>query len=183
MGPRRFGTVAEVMVQRLKEFGKGNNVFHDLFDSVNNQRIEVKFSTVRAALPGIDRNNLLECILAELSADRDVPFAKWQDYKFVCNVQQVKPAEFETMYYGLFFDDCIKIFKIRPDQIDDKINYTDKQHKNSVGEGIFQVTHKNLQYHLDHFYEQTLDYAELLELLKHRPDAVITQPEVLVENV
>ena len=43
---RRFGTVAELMIEKLYGYTKPHNQFHDLYDEVRKQRIEVKFSTV-----------------------------------------------------------------------------------------------------------------------------------------
>jgi hypothetical protein len=43
---RRFGSVAECMVKRLRKYGKAKSLFHDLFDEEKKQRVEVKFSTV-----------------------------------------------------------------------------------------------------------------------------------------
>ncbi len=39
---RRFGSVAECMVKRLRKYGKAKNPFHDLFDEQAKRRVEVK---------------------------------------------------------------------------------------------------------------------------------------------
>lgn len=166
LNTRRFGTVAEIMVKKLKSLGKAQNLFHDLFDNTTNQRIEVKFSRVGQNLEKLTESNLLESIKKELGTDRRVNFTNWSNHKFLCNIQQVKRTEFEVLYYGMFFDDCVKIFRITPSQIDSTIGYADKQHKGNVGEGQFHITEKNLQSHIDRFYVQTLTYKELLGLLK-----------------
>jgi hypothetical protein len=66
----------------------------------------------------------------------------------------------------MFFDDCIKIFYIEPQDIDASIGYGDKQHKGNVGEGQFHITEKTLQTHLDRHLVKTLSYSELLLLLQ-----------------
>ena len=38
---RRFGTVAEFMIKRLMDLGKGLNQFHDLYDDAEHLRVEV----------------------------------------------------------------------------------------------------------------------------------------------
>lgn len=166
LNTRRFGTVAEIMVKKLKGLGKAQSMFHDLFDATGNQRVEVKFSRVGQNLDKLTEHNLLECILKEQGTDRRVRFADWTKHKFLCNIQQVKKTEFDGLYYGMFFDDCIKIFYIEPKDINDTIGYGDKQHKGNVGEGQFHITEKNLQVHLDRFLVQTLTYPDLLVLLK-----------------
>jgi len=166
LNTRRFGTVAEIMVKKLKGLGKAQNLWHDLFDSAVSKRIEVKFSRVGQNLDKLTENNLLECILKEQGTDRRVKFVNWQDHKFLCNIQQVKKSEFDGLYYGMFFDDCIKIFYIEPQDIDASIGYGDKQHKGNVGEGQFHITEKTLQTHLDRHLVKTLTYSELLLLLQ-----------------
>ena len=166
LNTRRFGTVAEIMVKKLKGFGRGQNMWHDLFDNTAGKRIEVKFSRVGQNLDKLTEHNLLECILKEQGTDRRVRFADWQKHEFLCNIQQVKKAEFDGLYYGMFFDDCIKIFYIEPQHIDASIGYGDKQHKGNTGEGQFHITEKNLQMHLDRFLVTTLDYNKLLTLLE-----------------
>jgi hypothetical protein len=165
LNTRRFGTVAEIMVKKLKQLDKSQNLFHDLYDTDAKQRIEVKFSRVGQNLSRLTENNLLECILKEQGTDRRVAFVNWQQHNFLCNIQQVKRTEFEVLYYGMFFDDCVKIFRTTPDQIDASIGYGDRQHKGNVGEGQFHITEKTLQIHLDRFYQHTLTYQELLDLL------------------
>jgi hypothetical protein len=166
LNTRRFGTVAEIMVKKLKNLGKSKNMFHDLFDSTTDNRIEVKFSRVCQNLEKLTEKNLLECIQKEQTTDRRIKFSDWQKHQFSCNIQQVKRTEFEVLYYGTFFDDSIKIFRITPDQIDSTIGYVDKQHKGNKGEGQFHITEKNLQVHLNQFMVNTLTYEELLEILK-----------------
>ena len=166
LNTRRFGTVAEIMVKKLKGFGRGQNMWHDLFDNTANKRIEVKFSRVGQNLDKLTEHNLLECILKEQGTDRRVRFEDWQQHQFLCNIQQVKKSEFDGLYYGMFFDDCIKIFYIEPQNIDATIGYGDKQHKGNTGEGQFHITEKNLQMHLDRHLVTTLTYQKLLELLR-----------------
>ena len=167
LNTRRFGTVAEVMVKRLVHLAKGKSLFHDLYDDLQNHRVEVKFSTVRKKSESIiTEANVLNCIEEELSENRQVQFNKWHHYEFDCNIQQVKKAEFEILYYGLFFYDRILIFKILSNQIGSNIFYSDKQHKGNVGEGQFHINNKTLEIHLREYLYKDLSYDELLDLLK-----------------
>ena len=43
---RRFGTVAELMIETLYKLKKPQSQFHDRYDNVSNSRVEIKFSTV-----------------------------------------------------------------------------------------------------------------------------------------
>jgi len=164
---RRFGTVAELMIKRLVKLGKGKNQFHDLYDDSDHKRIEVKFSTVMKGAEGtVTEDTVLQCIEEAIAANRMVSFQDWKNFKFDCNIQQVKRVEFDVLYYGLFFADCIKIFRILSEQIGSQISYSDKQHKGNVGEGQFHINGDTFQTHLNDYLYQTLTYEELYELLK-----------------
>ena len=167
LNTRRFGTVAEVMIRRLFKLGRSKNQFHDLYDDLENHRVEVKFSTVRRKNNRtITEDSVLNCIADELSSNRQVKFDEWNKYEFDCNIQQVKRDQFEVLYYGLFFSDKVAIFRIKSDEIGPKIYYSDKQHKGNEGEGQFHLNEKTMKIHLDNYLYQTLTYQELYELLE-----------------
>mgnify|MGYP001015220718 FL=1 len=65
---RRFGTVAELMIEALYSFSKSHNQFHDRYDEVGNQRIEIKFSTVMKANEAVISrfNSIDQCKKANL---------------------------------------------------------------------------------------------------------------------
>ena len=164
---RRFGTAAELLVQKLLGAAKGRSQFHDLYDDKMNHRIEVKFSTVNTSSDEpINLGNLLIAI-EKAGLERAVPFASWKQFRFDCNIQQVKIAEFDILYYGLFFSDVITIFKIDTDQIpkDRLIFFSNKQHKGNVGEGQFHINNATLEHHLSHYHYKTITYLDFLSLL------------------
>lgn len=167
LNTRRFGTVAEVMIQRLCNFADSDTIFHDLYDDMQQQRVECKFSTVRKNNKiKVTADTIVEAIEAEMDSNRMINFDDWQSAQFWCNIQQVKRAEFDVLYYGCFFWDRIVIFRITPDLITkENIDYSNKQHKGNVGEGQFGITEKTLQTHLDNYLFAELDYAELAKLL------------------
>jgi hypothetical protein len=168
---RRFGSVAEFMVKRMERCGRARSQFHDLYDDVKCRRIEVKFSVVlKKADTPISEATVLQCIEEATGAERMVAFPTWKDHAFDCNIQQIKRTEFEVLYYGLFFSDCIKIFRIESSQIMEnrlggQIKYSDFQHKGNEGEGQFHINSDTLQIHLDNYLYQTLTYDELYTLL------------------
>jgi hypothetical protein len=168
---RRIGSVAECMIMRLLKYKKGRSLFHDLYDDQQNHRIEVKFSVVqKKAETAITENSVLKCIEEAVAENRMVAFPEWKIHKFDCNIQQVKRAEFDVLYYGLFFSDCVKIFRIESQEIREnsqggRIYYSNHQHKGNVGEGQFHINAKCFQTHLDYYYYKTLNYDELYKLL------------------
>ncbi len=163
---RRFGTVAEAMVQRLCKLNSSSIIFHDLYDDMEKQRVEVKFSTVRKKNSRqINLDNVLQCIQDEVASNRMVSFNDWEKSEFDCNIQQVKRNEFDVLYYGCFFSDRILIFKILSKEIGSQIHYSDKQHKGNLGEGQFHINKQNLQVHLNEYLFANLTYEELKTLL------------------
>jgi hypothetical protein len=166
LNTRRFGTVAELLVQRLIDLGKGRSLFHDLYDEVKSRRVEVKFSRVlKQSEVTVSKETVLQCIQDASSERRMVRFDEWQQSTFDCNIQQIKRAEFDSLYYGLFFAECATIFHIESSQIGPRIYYSDKQHTGNIGEGQFHVNQDTLQVHLDNYLYRTLTYDVLLELL------------------
>lgn len=164
---RRFGTVAELLIQNLLGAEKGRSQFHDLYDDKQGHRVEVKFSTVNTASGApINLSNLLSAI-EQAGRERAVPFDAWKDFVFDCNIQQVKIAEFEILYYGLFFSDQIVIFKIESAGIlrDPRILFSNKQHKGNVGEGQFHINNRTLQHHLDNYLHRAITYSDFIALL------------------
>ena len=168
---RRIGSVAECMIMRLLKFSKGRSLFHDLYDDQLKHRIEVKFSIVqKKAETTVTEDTVLQCIEEAVAANRMVAFSEWKHHKFDCNIQQVKRSEFEVLYYGLFFSDCVTIFRIESHEIKENVNggriyYSDFQHKGNIGEGQFHVNSQTLQIHLDHYHYRILSYDELYQLL------------------
>lgn len=168
---RRFGSVAECLIHRLGRYAKARNQFHDLFDDQTQHRIEVKCSRVqKAAETTVTESTVLRCIEEAVARNRLVAFSEWRRHRFDCNIQQVKRAEFDRLYYGLFFADCVKIFRIESKDIKENsrgglIYYSDFQHKGNRGEGQFHVNDQTLPIHLKHYLYKSLTYDELFKHL------------------
>lgn len=162
---RRFGTVAELMIERLFDLSISKNQFHDRFDSRTESRVEVKFSTVMKANEAtIKAHNLIDqCKKANLS-NRALSTKEIELYPFDCNIQQVKRKEFDVLYYGLFFSDKIAIFSMQSDEILDCYGYSDFQHKGNAGEGQFHLNQDSLNFHLRKHFIQWLTYEELFDM-------------------
>lgn len=168
---RRFGSVAECMIKRLLKCSQARSLFHDLYDDASQHRIEVKFSVVQKKSERIvTEATVLRCIEEATAEERMVAFADWRQHRFDCNIQQIKRAEFDVLYYGLFFSDRIQIFRLESIEIKENenggcIDYSDFQHKGNIGEGQFHINPRTFQTHLDHYFYKTLTYDQLYELL------------------
>lgn len=164
---RRFGKVAELLVERLIGAAGPRNQFHDLYDDIQNHRVEVKFSTASEKhVAPISTKNLFTSV-AEAREDRAIAFSDWRSHEFDCNIQQVKPSEFDVLYYGIFFRDSIVIFRLEARDLatDKAIHFSDKQHKGNRGEGQFHLNARSLEHHLAAYHYATMNYAEFIALL------------------
>lgn len=164
---RRFGTVAEIMIAKMFNLLESNSLAFDK-KNLENQRIEVKFSTVmKENEDTIRESNIIDqCMKANL-ANRAMKSTEINKYRFDCNIQQVKRKEFDILYYGLFFADKIEIFKMNTSDVFDCPGYSDKQHRGNEGEGQFHLNQDNLDYHRAHYYVASLTYEELYNLLRN----------------
>lgn len=164
---RRFGTIAEIMIEALYHFSKSHNQFHDRFDEVANKRIEVKFSTVMKENDSVINkwNAIEQCKKANLG-NRALSSIEMFKYGFDCNIQQVKRNEFDFIYYGLFFSDKVAIFKMDSNDVLKCLGYSDKQHKGNLGEGQFHLNKATIKYHFDNHFAQWLTYEELYNLFE-----------------
>jgi hypothetical protein len=175
---RRFGSAAEFLVRRLIKAASPRNLFHDLYDDALRHRIEVKFSRVFDREEPLTFENFLRAVEAA-GRERAVPFANWRNHSFDCNIQQIKRADFDILYYGLFFSDAIVIFKTTSGQLKTpaeisqaapghgyiNVSFSDFQHRGNIGEGQFHINNRTLDIHLRHFHYHTLSYGEFLALL------------------
>lgn len=168
---RRLGKVAELMIEKLINASAALNQFHDLYDEAEGKRIEVKFSTVMKENEAkITADNLIEQCQKATVSNRAMQSHEISAYRFDCNIQQVKRAEFDILYYGLFFADRIAIFKMESSQILDCCGYSDFQHKGNTGEGQFHLHQDSIQYHFERYFVQWLTYEELYSLFTARTD-------------
>lgn len=164
---RRFGKVAELMIQKLTNSSDSKALAYDLFDHVEKSRIEVKFSTVmKENEETINSKNVIsQCVKANLYY-RMMRSDEISSNRFDCNIQQIKRKEFDILYYGLFFYDKIAIFKMSTEHIFECLGYSDFQHRGNEGEGQFHINNDTYDFHMRNYFVQWLSYKELIELLE-----------------
>lgn len=171
MNTRRFGTVAETIIKKLTSSEFSTNIYHDLDTVISTNvdtRIEVKFSRVeKKHNVKITDDNVLDVIEREGLSVRLFPFGEWRQHDFDCNIQQIKKNEFDLLFYGLLFADRVVIFLTTPEEINNNMNYCDRQHKGNKGEGQFHITPKTLRYHMLFHHFVTLSYSDVLGLLSN----------------
>lgn len=176
---RRFGTVAELMIKHLEGLDFSYKSEYDLKND-SCSRVECKFSTVlRKSTTSITEDNVVEQILEARGEKRALRSSDIVRTRFDCNIQQVKPSEFDLLYYGCFFYDKVFIFSVSSEDVKKLPNYSDKQHRGNVGEGQFHLNNQTIEYHIQNNLHCCLNYKTLMRLLKKEP---IDKTEILWYN-
>jgi hypothetical protein len=164
---RKFGNVVEKLVEIIRK-EKGDIVDKPEDDSydrhINGKKVEIKGSKVLLSTPlKLNRDNIVETILSSHNSNRFISFDNSSEIEWVSNIQQVKTELFETLWYCLFFEDYVSIFKITSSKIneDKKVRYSDKQHRGNTGEGQFHINNNNIKHHLNNYLVTTISYNDI----------------------
>lgn len=162
--PRVFGTYGECIIDVVlpDRPQKSLNQHHDRFSEVYG-KIEIKFSRAKCPREKITLGNFKNCI----TSPTFVRYSEIDHYKWDCNLQQIKPKEFDTLFYGLMFWDKIFIFKINSESIekDKLIGYCPKQHKGNIGEGQFHIKPTNFNHHYKNYLYKEMTWEELYDMI------------------
>lgn len=166
LNTRRFGSVAEIMIKKLFGFEDSGTIMYDLFDLIHNARIEVKFSRVMKENSEkiCDDNVLSQCLEAAFLENRSLESNELELNRFDSNIQQIKRDNFDVLFYGLFFTDCIEIFTINAIDIPSVPGYSDYQHYGNKGEGQFHISNNSIYFHRQNYFKMALTYNDLFEL-------------------
>ena len=166
LNTRRFGNVAELMIKALFGFEESNSKLYDLYDSYHNLRIEVKFSRAMQEYDDTIReeNVIAQCLEAAILENRSFSIDETLRIRFDSNIQQIKRDQFDVLFYGLFYTDCIEIYTVDVDEIERIPGYSDYQHYGNKGEGQFHINNNSIDYHRQNYLNRTLTYSQLFEL-------------------
>jgi len=137
LNTRRFGTVAELMIKELFGFEESNSKLYDLYDSYRDLRIEVKFSRAMQEYDDAIReeNVIDQCLGSAILENRSFSIDETSRIRFDSNIQQIKREQFDVLFYGLFYTDCIEIVNVKsPDY-----------HYNTIS-GILKKTQKTSEF-------------------------------------
>ena len=130
---------------------------------------EIKCSKVLWTKP--KTNSLLERIISENENNvltRLIPFAGCYDSKYDANIQNIKKHKFDILIYVMLFEDCIKIFKSKSEDISDIPGWSDRHGgEDKVGKnGQFGIKKHRIKWHLDKTLIHTLTWDEIYEMSK-----------------
>ena len=172
-----FGELAQLMLQKDMGLLPADDNSYDLKDAAGH-RIEVKFSRAyKKSVPLTQENAIALCtscstmVYASTEAEN-----KSSDYD--CNIQQLKPACFDSLYYGVFFSDKIEIFHAPRSEFPDSVSsfIADKaaarkklpgyalQHKGGE-ECQFHIKKTTHKHHYENYHVKDIFYEELYDLL------------------
>ena len=165
LNTRRFGDIGEDMITSIFNLQDSGTLAYDKWDNVNENRVEIKVSRVwQKNKNRIRGNSIIDAFNNDSAKNRTLLSTDADVSNFDCNIQQIKPSEFDFLFYALFFLDCVEIYSMSKDQVFQCAGYSDKQHRGNVGEGQFHITEKNIDYHRQNFLQRVLSYSELYNL-------------------
>lgn len=160
-----FGELAQFMIKELENFTPADGKYFDLLDS-NNKKIEVKFSRAKKKNKPLKKSNIIELCLNSASDSSVLTEANAAEITFDCNIQQIKPSEFDVLYYGIFFKDKIVIFTAKSDDVPKMPGYS-IQHKGGT-EYQFHINKSNYAKHKKEHFLKEITYLDLLSLFEKK---------------
>ena len=94
-----------------------------------------------------------------------VLFSECKTATYLANIQNVKRDHFDYLIYVLLFEDCVKIFSAKKEEINTQnfSSWSDKHGRyDALGKsGQFGISKSNIQWHLDNHLKDTASYDEM----------------------
>ncbi|OGC87192.1 hypothetical protein A2949_00610 [Candidatus Adlerbacteria bacterium RIFCSPLOWO2_01_FULL_54_21b] len=161
----------EPFVREKYELSDPESNDHDGVDK-DGKRYEIKASKVlRATSNSKKLKTILDRILFEtenVETNRLIPFSECKTAKYLANIQNVKRDHFDYLLYVLLFEDCVKIFTAKKEEIGTGIfpSWSDKHGRYDAHgkSGQFPVTRSTIQWHLDNHLKDTVSYEEMKDV-------------------
>ena len=139
------------------------------------KRYEIKSCKVLRATDNSKKSKtIIERILFEnnnIETNRLIPFSECKTAAYLANVQNVKRDHFDYLIYVLLFEDCVKIFSAKKEEINAKKNFSSWSDKHGRYDefgksGQFGISKNNIQWHLDNHLKDTVSYNEMKDIYK-----------------
>lgn len=158
-----FGELAQLMVKKLEHFHSADAKYYDLL-TTDGKRVEVKFSRAKKKSEPLNEQNAVNLCI-EATTDANILMENdATKYIYDCNIQQIKHDEFDYLYYGIFFNDKIMIFRAQSDDVVNMPGYS-IQHKGGT-EYQFHIKNTVYDFHKKNFLYKELSYEELFNLFE-----------------
>lgn len=130
-------------------------------------RYEIKASKVLKKTANISKSKkILDRVLFEndnAQINRLLPFSAAKEFKYDANIQNVKRDHFEELIYVLLFEDCVKVFQIKAEEIAKIPRWSDKHGRyDALGKsGQFMISKSTIEWHLENQLKDTFSYAQV----------------------
>ena len=157
MGNRNFGElICEKTLMMLdNKISKSGEVRFDLLE--DGKRVESKFSRSKMKSK-VDEYNIIDF----LKGQSEYRFNSL-NFKWSVNIQEVKTDLFDILYYGVFLDDYIYIFRISSEDLVNDSNITKSPNREGIQFGIRKT---NINYHINNYLYKKLTWDEFIKLWK-----------------
>jgi hypothetical protein len=132
-------------------------------------RYEIKASKVLKKTANISKSKkILDRILFEndnAQINRLLPFSAAKESKYDANIQNVKRDHFEELIYVLLFEDCLKVFQIKAEEISSIPRWSDKHGRyDALGKsGQFMINKSSIEWHLENQLKDTFTYSQVAD--------------------
>lgn len=103
-----FGELAQLMIQKKMGFKPSDGNSYDLQDS-DGRKIEVKFSRAYKKISLTEENAIEICTNCSTTVYNSSE-AENDSSNYDCNIEQLKPDCFNSLYYGVFFMIRLRFF-------------------------------------------------------------------------
>ena len=166
---RTYGeTYMEPIIRNICKLSESTTSENDAKND-NGGAEEIKCTKVLRTKP--KGKSLVERIILESENNvlsRLIPFSDCYNSKYDANIQNVKRDHFSILKYVLLFEDCIKIFEVRQEDISKIPNWCPKHGRyDALGKsGQFAIKKNNIKWHLENNLVDTLTWAQVYEITK-----------------
>lgn len=146
---KELGDLAEKITEIIYSLEPSNTIRYDYL--INGKKIEIKSS--RAYSKSKSRGMIS---ISRLSTSNE--------YK--CGIQHVKKDFFDVLYYTIFCEDGIQIFRIESNDLcRENLGNWSKEQKNNDNDYKFYIHYNNYNTHLKYLIQE-LSYGEIYDILK-----------------
>ncbi|CAN2190080.1 hypothetical protein MCEMRE191_00504 [Candidatus Nanopelagicaceae bacterium] len=132
-------------------------------------RYEIKASKVLKKTTNISKSKkIIDRVLFEndnAQINRLLPFSAAKELKYDANIQNVKRDHFEELIYVLLFEDCLKVFQIKAEEISAIPRWSDKHGRyDALGKsGQFMINKSSIEWHLKNQLKDTFSYTQVAD--------------------
>ncbi len=171
-----FGEFSQLMIQKDMGLHSADDNSYDLKDD-EGHKIEVKFSRAYKKISLTEDNVIDVCTNCSTSVYNSSE-AENKSANYDCNIEQLKPRCFDSLYYGVFFADKVEIFHAPRSEFPESVDSFKKnkaaareklpgyalQHKGGE-ECQFHIKKTTHKHHRDNYHVKDITYEELYDLL------------------